>query len=100
MYCKFFVFLITIIILFINKNKFFVSPSTIALKEIPCLFSFLLLFICILFSAFDFFVIYLVIEAISLIVYTLGSLMNESLINLEAVIKYFIINNIASSLLL
>lgn len=84
----------------ISKNKLFITVNNISLNEIPCIFTFLILFICILFSAFDFFVIYLCIEGISLIIYTLGSVMNESLINLEAIIKYFIINNIASSFLL
>ena len=100
LFCKLLTIFLLIIILFISKNKWLLEPKNLALNEITCVFSFLILFICILFSAFDFFIIYLTIEAISLIVYTLGSLLNKSLINIEAIIKYFIINNMASSFLL
>jgi NADH:ubiquinone oxidoreductase subunit 2 (subunit N) len=84
----------------ISKSKFLLNPKKLCLDETLCVFTFLLLFICILLSTFDFFVMYLTIEGISLIIYSLGSLMNSSLINLEAILKYFIINNMASSLLL
>ncbi len=97
---KLFIIISLILILFIIKNKILKNPSIISLNELPIIFSFLLLFIFILLSTFDFFLIYLTIEGISLILYSLGSLMNESLINLESVIKYFLINNLASSLLL
>lgn len=99
-YCKIIVILLLLFIIIISKNKLLVTPKIISLNELPTILSFLILFICILFSSYDFFIIYLSIEAISLVVYTLGSLMNESLINLEAILKYFLINNIASSLLL
>jgi len=94
------VILLLLFILFISKNKLLIHPKIISLNELPSILSFLILFICILFSSYDFFVIYLSIEGISLIVYTLGSIMSESLINLEAILKYFLINNMASSLLL
>ena len=84
----------------ISKHKYINQPATIKLNEIPVIFTFLLLFIFLLLSSYDLFIIYLSIEGISLILYTLGSLFHNSLINLEAIIKYFIINNIASSLLL
>jgi NADH:ubiquinone oxidoreductase subunit 2 (subunit N) len=89
-----------ILILIISNNKFTIEPSKSSLNELPSILSFLMLFIFILLSSYDFFVIYLCIEGISLIIYTLGSLMNQSLINLESVIKYFLVNNMASSLLL
>jgi NADH-quinone oxidoreductase subunit N len=87
-------------ILFISKTKLLEQPLHSSLNELPSILSFLILFICILLSTFDFFIMYLTIEGISLILYTLGSLMNQSLINLEAIIKYFLINNMASSFLL
>ena len=99
-YSKIIVIVLLILILIISKNKLLLTPKNISLNELPCVLTFLILFICILFSSYDFFIIYLSIEGISLIIYTLGSLMNESLINLEAILKYFLINNIASSLLL
>lgn len=97
---KLFILISFVFILLIIKNKILQNPKIINLNELPIIFSFLLLFIFILFSTFDLFLIYLTIEGISLILYSLGSLMNESLLNLEAVIKYFLINNLASSLLL
>lgn len=99
-YSKMTIILLLILILLISKNKLLINPRTISLNEIPSILSFLILFICILFSSYDFFIIYLSIEGISLVIYTLGSLMNESLINLEAILKYFLINNLASALLL
>ena len=99
-YCKFIIIIILLLTLLINYNKFMINPKEIGFKELPILLSFLLLFICILLASCDFFVIYLVIEGISLILYSLGSLMNKSLINLEAIIKYFLINNMASTCLL
>jgi len=99
-FSKMIVLILLIAILFISKNKLLINPKMISLNELPSILSFLLLFICILFSSYDFFIIYLCIEGISLIVYTLGSIMNESLINLEAILKYFLINNMASSILL
>lgn len=89
-----------VLILIISSNKFIIAPTRSSLNELPAILSFLMLFIFILLSSYDFFVIYLCIEGISLIIYTLGSLMNQSLINLESVIKYFLVNNMASSLLL
>lgn len=97
---KCFVLFITLMIFLICKNKFMVKPKYMSVNEIPIIFCFLLLFISLLLSAYDFFIIYLTIEGISLIIYTLGSVMNESLINLESIMKYFLINNMASSLLL
>ena len=99
-YSKFLIILLLIIILLLSTHKFLLNPHKLALNEIPSVFSFLLLFICILFSSFDFFVMYIAIEGISLILYSLGSLMNLSMVNVEAIIKYFLINNMASSLLL
>jgi NADH:ubiquinone oxidoreductase subunit 2 (subunit N) len=89
-----------ILILIICNRKFTINPTQAGLNELPSILSFLMLFIFILLSSYDFFVIYLCIEGISLVIYTLGSLMNQSLINLESVIKYFLVNNMASSLLL
>lgn len=99
-YCKIFLLLLLISILMISKKKLIHFTLNFNFKDLSCIFSFLILFIFILFSAFDFFVIYLTIEGISIILYTLGSLMNRSLLNLEAIIKYFLINNMASSFLL
>lgn len=87
-------------ILIISYNKFLYLPNKTSVNEIPIILSFLLLFIFFLISSYDFFIIYLCIEGISLIIYSLGSLMNQSLINIEAIVKYFLINNIASSLFL
>jgi NADH:ubiquinone oxidoreductase subunit 2 (subunit N) len=67
-----------------------------SLAEIPLIFSFLILFFCILLSASDFFIVYLALEGISFVLYTLSSICSESYINIEAIIKYFVINNLAS----
>lgn len=99
-FCKLIIVLLMIMILFICCRKFTIAPFNSSLNELPTVFSFLMLFIFILLSSYDFFVIYLCIEGISLIIYSLGSLMNRSLINLEAIIKYFLVNNMASSFLL
>lgn len=99
-FCKILVLILMVLILFISKNKLFSNPKEISFNELPCIFTFLILFICILLSTVDLFIMYLAIEGISLILYTLGSIMNQSLINIEAIIKYFLINNIASSFLL
>lgn len=100
LFCKLIILLLMVLILIISSNKFTIAPTKSSLNEIPAILSFLMLFIFILLSSYDFFIIYLCIEGISLIIYTLGSLMNQSLINLESVIKYFLVNNMASSLLL
>lgn len=100
LFCKISILFLLILILIISYNKFLTQPNKTSVNEIPIVFTFLLLFIFILISSYDFFIMYLCIEGISLIVYTLGSLMNESLINIEAVVKYFLVNNIASSLFL
>jgi len=84
----------------IIKEKILVSSRQTALLEIPILFSFIYLFFCVLFSANDLIVLYLSLEGISLVLYALGSVINESLLNIEAIVKYFIINSFASSLLL
>lgn len=97
---KFFILLAFLSILFIVKNKKLKNPKLINLDELPIIFSFLILFILILLDTYDFFLIYTAIEGISLILYCLSSIMNESLINLEAVIKYFFVNNLASTILL
>ena len=99
-FSKFIILVLMVGILIICSKKFTIEPNKISLNELPCLLSFLMLFICILLSSYDLFIIYLCIEGVSLVVYTLGSLMNKSLINLEAIIKYFLVNNMASSLLL
>ena len=98
--CKLISVILVLLILLISKKKILIRPRNVKLNEIPTIFSFLLIFICILLSTSDFFVMYLTVEGISLILYTLGTLMNLSLINLEAIIKYFLINNMASSFLL
>lgn len=97
---KCFILFSFIIILFIIKNKILKNPKYVSLDELLIIFSFLILFILILLDTYDFFLIYTTIEGISLILYCLSSIMNESFINLEAVIKYFFINNLASTLLL
>ena len=98
--CKVSILFLMVISLTISRHKYINQPVTIKLNEIPVIFTFLLLFIFLLLSSYDLFISYLCIEGIGLILYTLGSLFYISLINLEAIIKYFIINNIASSLFL
>lgn len=97
---KLFILFVFILILFIIKNKILKNPKYVSLDELLIILSFLILFILILLDTFDFFLIYTAIEGISLILYCLSSIMNESFINLEAVIKYFFVNNLASTLLL
>lgn len=87
-------------ILYILKNKLLYTIYNFFFKEFFCILSFLVLFICILLSSVDFFIMFLSLEGISFILYTLGTILHKSYINLEAIIKYFLINNIASSLLL
>lgn len=87
-------------IFYIIKNKLLNQNYNFFFKELVCVFCFLLLFICILISSIDFFIFFISLEGISFVLYTLGTILNLSYINLEAIIKYFLINNIASSLLL
>jgi NADH:ubiquinone oxidoreductase subunit 2 (subunit N) len=87
-------------ILYILKNKLLYTIYNFFFKEFFCILSFLLIFICILLSSVDFFIMFLSLEGISFVLYTLGTILHKSYINLEAIIKYFLINNIASSLLL
>lgn len=87
-------------IIYILKNKILYNIYNIFLKDILCILCFLLFFICILYSSIDFFIIFISLEGISFVLYTLGSILSKSFINMEAILKYFLINNIASSLLL
>ena len=99
-FSKITILFLMIISLIISSNKYINYSNKTSLTELPIIFSFLLLFIFLLFSSYDFFIIYLCVEGISLILYTLGSLMHNNLINIESIVKYFIINNMASSTLL
>jgi len=87
--------------LYISRSKLYVKyiTSDFFIDFLIC-FSFLFIFLSILISASDFIIIYLAIEGVSMVLYALGSLLNAGLLNIEAVIKYFIINNLASSLFL
>lgn len=87
-------------ILYILKNKLLYVSYNFFFKDLLCILCFLLLFLCILLSSIDFFIIFLSLEGISFVIYTLGTILNQSYINMEAIIKYFLINNIGSSLLL
>jgi len=53
-----------------------------------------------LLSGSNLFIIYMAIEGVSMVIYTLGAVLHVSFLNLEAVLKYFILNNFASSVLI
>lgn len=93
---SFFIIMIAISF-YICKIKYLESNL---LLDIICIYSFMILFFSLLFSVSDFFVAYMIIEGLSFIIYTLGCLINLSYINLESILKYFIINSLGSVLLL
>lgn len=99
-FSKTFCLCLLIIILYVIKNKLLENIYSLNLKDFFCIICFLLIFLCILLSSVDFFIMFLSLEGISFILYTLGTILKTSYINLEAILKYFLINNIASSLLL
>jgi NADH:ubiquinone oxidoreductase subunit 2 (subunit N) len=94
--CKIFLLLFTFMGLVISKAKFMVEKDF--LIDLPLCFSFLLLFMFFLVSGSNLFIIYMAIEGVSMVIYTLGAILHVSFLNLEAVLKYFIINNFASAM--
>lgn len=57
--------------------------------EFPLIISFSLLFMFFLTSGFDFFGIYLSIEGLSLTLYVLSAILYQSIVSIEATLKYF-----------
>jgi NADH:ubiquinone oxidoreductase subunit 2 (subunit N) len=96
--CKIFLLLFTCVGLLISKVKYLAEKNF--LMDLPICFSFLLLFLFCLISGSNLFIIYMAIEGVSMVIYTLGAVLHASFLNLEAVLKYFIINNFASATLI
>lgn len=78
------------------QNLFTMACST----ELPLIIGFSVLFLFLLTSSFDFFVTYLAIEGLSLTLYSLAAMLSQSIISIEASIKYFSLGAISSGILL
>lgn len=95
---KILLLILTLLTMYIGREKFSLKNSII--YEIPISFSFLLLFLFVLISGSNLFVVYMAIEGISMIIYGLGGVFYSGFLNTESILKYFIINNIASGCLI
>jgi len=70
------------------------------LPDLISILNFMLLFIFVILSSFDFMMAYISIEGASLTLYVLGAFLTANLISIESVIKYFLLNSVASSIML
>jgi NADH-quinone oxidoreductase subunit N len=95
---KFFILIVLLLITLIVKSKILVVPYLI--NEFIFILNFLILFLFILTSSYDFIVMYLATEGISLILYVMGGLLTSNLISVEGTLKYFLLNSIVSSMMI
>jgi NADH-quinone oxidoreductase subunit N len=91
---------LTIVILFIAKNKLLLGNDLKCMVELPIVIGFAVLFMLFLTSTYDFFGVYLSLEGLSLTLYVLSGMLNKSVVSIESAIKYFALGSIASGILL
>jgi NADH-quinone oxidoreductase subunit N len=91
---------LTLIILFISKQKILYFSKLNYFIEFPLVIGFSVLFMLLLSSSYDFFSTYLTIEGLSLTLYVLASLMHQGIVSVESALKYFSLGAIASGNLL
>jgi NADH-quinone oxidoreductase subunit N len=91
---------LTLFILFISKNRLVYKNDLTCSIEFPVVIGFSLLFMFFLTSTYDFFGVYLALEGLSLTLYVLAGILNQSVISIEAGIKYFSLGAISSGILL
>lgn len=100
-FCKIFLSYLTLIILYISKNKIYcLERGLVCLGEFPIILGFSLFFIFVLISSFDFFGLYLALEGLSLTLYVLSSLLRDGFLPIEAAIKYFSLGALSTGFLL
>jgi NADH-quinone oxidoreductase subunit N len=68
--------------------------------ELPIVIGFSVLFMFLLTSTYDFFGVYLALEGLSLTLYVLAGILNQSVISIESAVKYFSLGAISSGVLL
>jgi NADH-quinone oxidoreductase subunit N len=87
-------------ILYITKSKLVSNCQLNCALELPLVIGFSLLFMFFLTSTYDFFGVYLSLEGLSLTLYVLAGILNQSVISIESAIKYFSLGAISSGILL
>ena len=91
---------LTVVFLAIIKNKLVVNDKINCAIEFPVIIGFSLLFMFFLTSTYDFFGVYLALEGLSLTLYVLAGILNQSIISIESAIKYFSLGAISSGIFL
>lgn len=91
---------LTIVILWLSKNRLKNTFNLNCIFEFPLIVSFSVLFMFFLTSSYDFFGFYLSIEGLSLTLYVLSVMLQQSIVSIEATIKYFSLGAISTGILL
>jgi len=97
---KFIILFLTLIVLYISKNKFVKFVKLTCILEFPIVIGFSVLFLLLITSSYNFFCAYLAIEGLSLTLYVLASMLYYGIVSLEASIKYFSLGAISSGIFL
>ena len=97
---KIVILILTLIVLYISKNRLISESAFNCAIEFPLVIGFSVLFMFFLTSTYDFFGIYLALEGLSLTLYVLAGILNQSIISVESAIKYFSLGAISSGILL
>jgi len=91
---------LTILILFISKDKFIKVNKLNCMIEFPLILLFSILFLFLLTSSYDFFGVYLSLEGLSLTLYVLAGMLHQGVVSVEGAIKYFSLGAISTGILL
>lgn len=91
---------LTIIIIFISKNKLINLTNLVCIIEFPIVITFSVLFLFLLTSSYDFFGVYLTIEGLSLTLYVLAAMLHQGIVSIESSIKYFSLGALSTGILL
>lgn len=100
LFSKFFIILLTLIILINSYNKLRYKNGFICIIEFPLVIGFSIFFLFLLTSSYDFFGMYLAIEGLSLTLYTLAGILYSGIVSIEGAIKYYSLGAIATGIML
>ena len=97
---KLIILILTVFILYITKSRLLLNNKLNCAIELPLVVGFSVLFMFFLTSTYDFFGMYLSLEGLSLTLYVLAGILNQSVISIESAIKYFSLGAVSSGILL